>query len=287
MRTRIFIHPHGRFEVHMVDQAVFDDVGRGPVVSLTQVTKEFDGGVTALRGVEFDVPRGQILALLGRSGSGKSTLLRHICCLHRPTSGSLRVLGTDVARARRSQLRQIRRRTGFVFQQFNLVGQLSVLENVCSGALGRLVGPRLGLFSYSRALRLEALEHLDRVGMAGHAFQRTSTLSGGQQQRVAIARALMQHPVILLADEPVASLDPDSADTVMRLLREIARERSLTVIGSLHQVELALGWADRVIGLRDGEVMLDASTTILDTTTAMSVYNTVPGTEPVALDVTG
>ncbi|QUX30587.1 phosphonate ABC transporter ATP-binding protein [Nocardiopsis akebiae] len=271
----------------MAEQAVFDDVDQGPVVSLTQVTKKFDGGVTALRGVGFDVPTGQILALLGRSGSGKSTLLRHICCLHRPTSGSLRVLGTDVAHARGHQLRQIRRRTGFVFQQFNLVGQLSVLENVCSGALGRLVGPRLGLFTYTRALRLEALEHLDRVGMADHAFQRTSTLSGGQQQRVAIARALMQHPAILLADEPVASLDPDSADTVMRLLREIARERSLTVIGSLHQVDLALGWADRVIGLRDGEVILDASTVTLDTTTVMGVYNTVPGMKPAASDVTG
>ncbi|WP_116247563.1 phosphonate ABC transporter ATP-binding protein [Nocardiopsis sp. FIRDI 009] len=271
----------------MADHAVHDGVDREPAVSLTQVTKEFDGGVTALRGVGFDVPKGQILALLGRSGSGKSTLLRHICCLHRPTSGSLRVLGTDVARARGHQLRRLRRRTGFVFQQFNLVGQLSVLENVCSGALGRLVGPRLGLFSYARSLRLEALDHLDRVGMADLAFQRTSTLSGGQQQRVAIARALMQHPAILLADEPVASLDPDSADTVMRLLREIARERSLTVIGSLHQVDLALGWADRVIGLRDGEVTLDAPAAALDTTTAMGVYGTEPRTEPMALDATG
>lgn len=271
----------------MTEQSVFDDGGGGPIVSLTQVTKEFEGGVTALSGVGFDVPKGQILALLGRSGSGKSTLLRHICCLHRPTGGSLRVLGVDVAQARGNQLRKLRRRTGFVFQQFNLVEQLSALENVCSGALGRLVGPRLGLFSYSRALRLEALEHLDRVGMADHAFQRTSTLSGGQKQRVAIARALMQRPAVLLADEPVASLDPDSADTVMRLLREIARERSLTVIGSLHQVDLALGWADRIIGLREGQVMLDAATATLDTSTVMNVYNTVAGAKPVAMDVTG
>ncbi|WP_051415441.1 phosphonate ABC transporter ATP-binding protein [Nocardiopsis sp. CNT312] len=271
----------------MAEHVVRNDGGHGPVVSLTGVTKEFDGGVTALRGVGFEVPEGQILALLGRSGSGKSTLLRHICCLHKPTSGSLRVLGNDVAKAHGSRLRQIRRRIGFVFQQFNLVGQLSVLENVCSGALGRLFGPRLGLFSYPRSLRLEALEHLDRVGMSAHAFQRTSTLSGGQQQRVAIARALMQRPAILLADEPVASLDPASADTVMRLLREIAREKSLTVIGSLHQVDLALGWADRIIGLRDGEVVLDAPAASLDTSAAMGVYGTAAAQEPVVLDVTG
>ncbi|MCV7410359.1 phosphonate ABC transporter [Mycobacterium florentinum] len=241
------------------------------------VTKSFGPEIRALDNISFSVAPGEIAVLLGLSGSGKSTLLHHVDGLQRPTAGAVTVLGTDVGRATAGDLRRLRRRVGFVFQHFHLVGSLSVLENVCTGALGRLSWPRLGLFSYPRSVRREALGHLDRVGLLERAFQRADTLSGGQQQRVAVARALMQRPEILLADEPVASLDPESAAQVMQLIREISTEQRLTVLCSLHQVTLALNWGDRVIGLRDGRVVLDRPVAGLDHDDAMSLYANVNG----------
>lgn len=254
---------------------------QGRAVALAGLTKTFaDGAVTALDDVSFEVPNGELLVLIGLSGSGKSTLLRHLNGLHRPDSGTIEVLGTDVVGARRKELRGLRRDVGFVFQQFNLVGRLTCLENVLSGALGRLNGPRYGVLSYSKVLRREAIGHLDRVGLGDRAFQRADTLSGGQQQRVAIARTLMQAPRLLLADEPVASLDPESSDQVMEVLARICQEDSLTVICSLHQVELALGWAHRIVGLRDGRKVLDQDARTLDSAAVMDVYRRVePGRE--------
>jgi phosphonate transport system ATP-binding protein len=249
--------------------------GASPVVEFSGVTKRFGPEVLGLDDVSLTVHAGEVVVLLGLSGSGKSTLLRHVDGLHLPTSGSVRVLGVDVGTARGNELRALRRRIGFVFQQFDLVGSRTVLENVCTGALGRLRGPRLGLPTYPRALRREALEHLDRVGLADRAFQRADTLSGGQQQRVAVARALMQRPEVLLADEPVASLDPESSAQVMTLLKTISRENSLTVVCSLHQVDLALGWGDRIIGLRTGRTVLDLPTAGLDREQVMAVYSRV------------
>ncbi len=238
------------------------------------LTKRF-GATVALDRISLEVPTGQLLALIGLSGSGKSTLLRHVNGLQRPSEGEVSVLGTDVVSARRRELRALRRRLGFVFKQFNLIGRLSCLENVLSGALGRLRAPRYGVLSYSRRLRREALDHLERVGLDDRAFQRSDTLSGGQQQRVAIARALMQHPVVLLADEPVASLDPESSVQVMDLLRRICVEDRLTVLCSLHQVDFALGWAHRIVGLRDGRIVLDEDARDLDQAAVMEVYRRV------------
>lgn len=247
-----------------------------PVVRVQNLTKTFaNGTVTALDGVSFEVPRGQLLVLIGLSGSGKSTLLRHLNGLHHPTSGEVEVLGTDVVAAHRRELRALRRRVGFVFQQFGLVGRLSCLENVLSGSLGRLRGPRYGVLSYRKVDRRAALANLDRVGLGDRAFQRADTLSGGQQQRVAIARTLMQAPELLLADEPVASLDPESSGQVMEVLARICVEDNLTVICSLHQVELALGWAHRIIGLRDGATVLDQDAHALDGGDVMRVYQRV------------
>jgi phosphonate transport system ATP-binding protein len=251
-----------------------DDV----VVSARDVVKEF-GTTTALSGVSLDVHRSELVVLLGLSGSGKSTLLRCLNGLHPVTEGRIEVSGTRVDLASRRELRDLRRDVGFVFQQFNLVGRLSCLENVLIGGLGRLSLPRYGALTYPKAMRAEAREHLDRVGMADLADRRADTLSGGQQQRVAIARTLMQRPTVLLADEPVASLDPENAGVVMDLLFRVCMEDKLTVVCTLHQVDLALGWAHRVIGLRDGQKVLDRPVVGLSREEAMEIYQRV---EPIS-----
>ncbi|MFJ4165885.1 phosphonate ABC transporter ATP-binding protein [Microbacterium sp. NPDC089698] len=248
-----------------------------PVIRLAGVTKQF-GATTALRGADLEVARGEIVVLLGLSGSGKSTLLRHLDGLETPTSGSVEVLGSSVPALKGKALRSLRSRVGFIFQQFELVPSLTVLENVLTGSLSSVRGPRLGLWGYSKDAKLRALGHLERVGLLDRAYQRSDTLSGGQQQRVAIARALMQRPEILLADEPVASLDPESSDQVMALIREIAADQGLTVVCSLHQVDLAISWADRIVGLRHGEVVLNTSTTGLSKAEVMEIYGRVATT---------
>lgn len=263
------------------------NVTANPVVQLRNLSKQFVNGPLALDDVSFDMPSGQLLCLIGLSGSGKSTLLRHLNGLLHPTSGGVSVMGVDVVNAKRAELRELRREVGFVFQQFGLVGRLTCLENVLSGALGRLKAPRFGVLSYNRRLRRQALDHLDRVGLSDRAFQRADTLSGGQMQRVAIARTLMQEPKLLLADEPVASLDPESSAQVMDLLFRIVVEEQLSVICTLHQVELAMGWANRIIALRDGKTVLDRAVADLDQDEVMEVYRRVTPEAvagPVALD---
>ena len=246
-----------------------------PAASLRTVTKDFGGGVRGLDQVTLDIEPGSITVLLGLSGSGKSTLLRHLNGLHTPTSGTVEVLGEDLASLGPRRLRRARAGIGMIFQSFGLVGPMSVLENVCTGRLGTLRGPRMGLVMYPRAVRREALEHLERVGLADRAHQRADTLSGGQQQRVAIARSLMQHPRLLLADEPVASLDPVSSAQIIALLQRIREEDDLTVVAALHQVELALGMADRIIGLREGRVVLDRRTAGMSAQDAARIYDSV------------
>jgi phosphonate transport system ATP-binding protein len=245
-----------------------------PLISVSGVTKHF-GATRALHGVDLVVEPGEVVVLLGLSGSGKSTLLRHLDGLELPTEGTVEVLGQDVPSLAPARLRALRGQVAMIFQQFELVPSLTVLENVLTGALARLRWPRLGLWAYPKALTLTALTHLDRVGLLDKAYQRADELSGGQQQRVAIARALMQNPKILLADEPVASLDPESADQVMKLIREIAADDGLTVVCSLHQVDLALGWGDRIVGLRHGEVVLDTATQGLGKAQVMEIYGRV------------
>ena len=247
------------------------------VVRMSGLGKRF-GDLAALNDVNLEVRRGEVVVLLGLSGSGKSTLLRHVDGLEQPSSGEISVLGQQLSQLTGRELRHLRSRIGFVFQQFELVGSLTVLENVLTGALAALRGPRLGLLSYPRELKRAALGHLDRVGLLAAAYQRADTLSGGQQQRVAIARALMQNPEILLADEPVASLDPESSEQVMNLIREIAVDNGLTVLCSLHQVDLALGWGDRIMGLRHGQVVLDTPTEGLSKSQVMEIYGRVATT---------
>lgn len=250
-------------------------------VRLSQLTKRFGGAspVTALDAVDLMVRPGEFCALIGLSGSGKSTLLRHLNGLQRPDTGTVEVLGVDVTAARGAELRALRRRVGFVFQQFNLVLRGTVMDNVLTGALGRVRGPRYGAMTYSKAMRAEAAMHLDRVGLGDRLFQRAGTLSGGQQQRVGIARMLMQRPELVLADEPVASLDPEASRSVMDLLMTVCREDDLTVICSLHQLDLALDYSTRIIGLRNGVKVLDRLSAEIDSEEAMQVYRQVGATD--------
>ena len=238
-------------------------------ITVRNLHKTFGRSRKALDGVDLVVEPGEMVALIGASGSGKSTLLRHIAGLiagDRLSDGSdIHVFGTPVQKGGQLSrgLSEVRRDVGFIFQQFNLVGRLSVLTNALIGLLGRIPRWRgcLGLFSHGEKLR--AMAALDRVGMADYARQRASTLSGGQQQRAAISRVLVQGARVVLADEPIASLDPASAVRVMEALAEINREDGITTIVSLHQVDYAIKFCPRTIAMRDGRKVFDGPSTRL------------------------
>ncbi len=226
-------------------------------VVVQEVAKTFPDGARVLEAVDFSIASGEGVVLLGANGCGKSTLLRCMLGLEPLTGGRILIDGVDVARSRGTELRRLRARVGTVFQQFNLVGNLSVLQNVLFGRLGSDgIWGSLAMTAPAR-LRERGMACLDRVGLAHLAGRRTDTLSGGQQQRVAIARMLMQDAGIVFADEPVASLDPRAGREVMDLLFEIVHERRLTVVCVLHQLDLATAYADRIIGLKGGRVVLD------------------------------
>jgi phosphonate transport system ATP-binding protein len=207
--------------------------------------------------VSLAVRPGDFVALLGPSGAGKSTLFRCVTGLVRADAGRVEVLGADMGRLRGLQLREARRAIGLIFQQFNLIGRSSALANVLAGRLGHVSTLRAALRCFEPTDRQRALAALDRVGLLEKAYQRADSLSGGQQQRVAIARVLAQESRVVLADEPVSSLDPDSAHNVLTILRSIARERGIAVLSSLHQVAYAQEYADRIVGLREGHVCVD------------------------------
>lgn len=223
-------------------------------ISVRAVTKRFPNGFEALKGVNVQISDGSFTVVLGPSGAGKSTLLRMLNGLETPTSGEVRI---DGALVDKDSVRRSRVRVGMVFQQFNLVDRLSVLTNVLTGRLAY----RSWLGSLFYLFRQEDLaiahEALARVGLVDKAWSRADKLSGGQQQRVGIARALAQQPRVILADEPVASLDPVSSDEVLTLLRQICRRNGITVVANLHQVELARQFADHVIGMNSGRIVFD------------------------------
>jgi len=226
------------------------------VLELRNVSKTYPGGVQALRDVSFGVPQGQFLVILGPSGAGKSTLMRCVNRLVEPTAGSILFQGKDTGQG---SLRAIRRQFGMVFQQFNLVKRLSVLTNVMTGRLGYRSVWRSLAYSFPEEDKRIAVECLARVNMEHKSFQRADTLSGGEQQRVAIARALAQHPKVILADEPVASLDPKIARQVLTYLRQVAKELGITVLCNLHQVDYAREFAERVVGMSKGAVVFDGA----------------------------
>lgn len=242
-----------------------------PLVTVSDLKVSYDDHLV-LNEVNLDLRPGEMVALLGASGSGKSTLMKSLTGFAPITSGRVRVAGHDVTNLRRGELQKLRSDVGQVFQQFNLIPRMSVLTNVLTGAL-HAAGPVNLVGGFSARHRKLAMHYLDRVGIAQKAKEPARSLSGGQQQRVAIARALMQQPRVILADEPVASLDPKLADSVLELLREIATEDGIPVLVSLHVLPLALAHSDRIIGLRNGEMLVSAPTAQVDAAKLSVLYS--------------
>jgi phosphonate transport system ATP-binding protein len=242
------------------------------MLQIKNLTKIYGGVVLALDNVSFEIPKGQFLAVIGLSGSGKSTLLRCINRLVEPTSGQIIWNGLDIVTANDDELRMIRRKIGMVFQHFNLVHRSTVLTNVLSGRLG-YVNPAWSLMNRFPEKDVEkAMQQLERVGISDKWRNRADELSGGQQQRVGIARAMMQDPEIILADEPVASLDPVLAHSIMQYLEQINKELGVTVICSLHFLDLVHRYADRVVALNLGKNMFDGPPEEIDDAKFKDIY---------------
>ncbi|GEO66828.1 phosphonate ABC transporter ATP-binding protein [Levilactobacillus spicheri] len=247
-----------------------------PIISFKHVNKIYDNGTVGLKDINFDIPRGQFLVVVGLSGAGKSTLLRTINRMHEITSGEVLVDNESVSDYKGKALRHLRRQIGMIFQNFNLVKRATVEKNVLSGLVGYYPTWRCVLGLFTPHDRKRAFQALDRVSLTKKLFSRADELSGGQQQRVAIARALMQDPKIMLADEPIASLDPRTTKAVMDTLKRLNREDGITVIVNLHSVELAREYADRIVGLRSGELVYDEPIDQVTEAGLNQIYQTKP-----------
>lgn len=243
------------------------------LLDIRNLSMRYASGKVALNGVDLAVEAGEVVIVLGSNGSGKSSLLRCISRLQDPTGGEIKVAGNDLARLNGNELRRARMAVAMIFQHANLVRRRSVIANVCAGALGhhRTLATALGFLPRGELDR--AIGYLTEVGLEHLADQRAGTLSGGQAQRVAISRALAQRPQVVLADEPVASLDPQAAEEVMVLLRRLATEDDMAVLCVLHQPELAARYADRIVGIQDGTVAFDLPALQVSTRHVASLYD--------------
>jgi phosphonate transport system ATP-binding protein len=238
------------------------------ILEIEDLHKSYDAKNPVLRGINLAVRRGEFVGIIGLSGSGKSTFLRCINRLVEPTSGQIRIPAslidnggddnlTDIASLKGSELRLLRRKIGMIFQQFNIVKRLSVIENVLSGGLGYQSLLLSTLRRFTREEQRKALINIKRVGLLDHAYRRAGELSGGEQQRVAIARTLMQQPALILADEPVSSLDPKLSRVVLDILKRVCREDGITALVSLHTLELTREYAHRIVALKHGQIFFD------------------------------
>lgn len=245
------------------------------MLKMESIHKRFNG-VEVLKGVDLEVIKGEAVALIGPSGSGKTTLIRVINGFVVPDSGRVVVLGKEIDYRKRDELRQMRKKIGVIYQLFNLVDRTSAIDNVVSGTLGRmdrgfgLISSTIGLFG--REVKERAMELLSFVGIEDKAYERVDRLSGGQKQRVAIARALMQEPEILLADEPIANLDPKTSQKIMELLAKINREKGITIITVLHHLDFVRDHFNRVVALKNGEICFDGRTDYLTREHISSIY---------------
>ncbi len=242
------------------------------MIVFDHVSKTYPNGYQALKNINLTIEQGEFVAIIGLSGAGKSTLIRTINRMHDITDGTLTVDGVNVMELKGARLRQFRRKIGMIFQSFNLVTRTTVIKNVLTSRVPELPFWRALLGAYPKKDKLEALEALDKVGILDKAFVRADQLSGGQQQRVALARTLAQNPKIILADEPVASLDPVTAKQVMDDFRRINREMNISVLINIHHVDLALQYADRVIGIKAGEVVYDGPASEVNEAVLAEVY---------------
>lgn len=249
------------------------------MIQFQHVGKTYPNGVRGLEDICLSVEQGEFVAVIGLSGAGKSTLIRTINRMIEITDGTLTVDGTDVRTLHGASLRRFRRRIGMIFQSFNLVTRATVLQNVLTARVPDLPLWRAVLGVFPKEDTLSALTALDRVGILEKAYTRVDQLSGGQQQRVALARTLAQNPQIILADEPVAALDPVTAKQVMDDFRRVNRELHITVLLNIHHVDLALQYADRVVGIRAGRIVFDGTAAQVDQAVLDAVYNGKAGEE--------
>ena len=243
------------------------------MIIFDHVSKVYPNGTVGLDDVNLTIQGGEFVAIIGRSGAGKSTLLRSVNRMHQITSGTLTVNGTDVSTLSGKSLRRFRRGIGMVFQSFNLVTRTTVIKNVLSACVPDMPFWRVLLGAFRKADKIKALESLDKVGILDKAYIRADQLSGGQQQRVALARTLTQDPQIILADEPVAALDPVTAKQVMQDFVRINQEMGISILLNIHHVELALEYADRIIGIRAGEIVFDGPASTITQEQIDAVYN--------------
>ena len=250
------------------------------MIVFDHVSKVYPNGTVGLDDVDLTIADGEFAAIIGRSGAGKATLLRSVNRMHRITSGTLTVNGTDVSTLSGKALRQFRRGIGMVFQSFNLVTRTSVIQNVLAACVPDMPFWRVLLGAFRKSDKIKALESLDKVGILDKAYMRADQLSGGQQQRVALARTLTQDPKIILADEPVAALDPVTAKQVMQDFVHINKDMGITILLNIHHVELALEYADRIIGIRAGKIVYDGPSANVDKDVLAAIYGEDETEEP-------
>jgi len=239
------------------------------MLEINNLRKTFAGGTRALKGVDLKVSKGEFVSILGPSGSGKTTLLRSINGLENIDNGEIFF---DSEKINKIYLQEVQKKTGMIFQEFNLINNLSAINNVLSGLLNSSSKFLSMFYLFTKQQKLEALKALETVGLIDKAYSRVDELSGGQRQRVGIARAIIKKPTLLLADEPVASLDPKAADLIMLLLKKINKEFKITIICNLHQTELAIQYSDRIVGLLDGAIMFDKLTANINRTNINQIY---------------
>ena len=239
------------------------------MLEINNLTKTFSNGTPALKGVDLNINKGEFVSILGRSGSGKTTLLRSINGLERASGGEIYL---DNKQVNFDTINEIQNKTGMIFQEFNLINNLSAINNVLTGLLNTS-NKFLSLFYlFSKSQKIEALKSLETVGLLEKSYNRSDELSGGQRQRVGIARAIIKKPLLLLADEPVASLDPKGADLIISLLKKINQEYGTTILCNLHQVDLAKKYSDRVVGLVDGKVIFNEKSSDIDKNYLQKIY---------------